>query len=152
MRKDIENELLKYGEEVNLLNKSELARRLGCSRHTVTSKIKDLDDNTHKSKRLYVSHLDDFKDLIAIKVEKYACTAKAIYFLLKDKYEYKGSYSMVSKYVSKFKKTEQIKITIRFETVPGYQAQVDWKETLNLVDKFGNEHTINIFLMILRIF
>ena len=32
MRKDIENELLKYEMEVNLLNKSELARRMNCSR------------------------------------------------------------------------------------------------------------------------
>ena len=42
MRKDIENELLKYGMEVNLLNKSELARRMNCSRQTINTKLKKL--------------------------------------------------------------------------------------------------------------
>ena len=40
MRKDIENELIKYGMEVNLLNKSELARRMNCSRQTIDAKLK----------------------------------------------------------------------------------------------------------------
>lgn len=148
MRKDIDNELLRY-EEVNLLNKSELARRLGCSRQTITTKIEKLNNNTAKSKRIYESKLDEFKDLIATKVEKYSCTSMAIYLLLKDKYGYKGSYSMVSKYVSKFKETEKVKVTIRFETVPGYQSQVDWKESLKMIDIYGVEHEINIFLIIL---
>ena len=47
-------------------------------------------------------------------------------------------------------KNEQIKkATIRFETVPGLQAQVDWKESMRLVNKYGEVFEINIFLMIL---
>ena len=42
MRKDIENELLKYGTEVNLLNKSELARRMNCSRQTINAIYKKM--------------------------------------------------------------------------------------------------------------
>ncbi|MEG2235769.1 MAG: hypothetical protein RR144_04960 [Clostridia bacterium] len=68
-----------------------------------------------------------------------------IYLLLKDIYGYIGSYSMVSKY----KQDEQVKVTIIFETVPDYQPQIDWKESLKLVDKFGVEYEINIFLIIL---
>ena len=45
MRKDIENELLKYGMEVNLLNKSELARRMNCSRQTIDAKLKKVNNN-----------------------------------------------------------------------------------------------------------
>ena len=30
----------------------------------------------------------------------------------------------------------------------GYQSQVDWKETVTLIDKYGNPYVINIFLMI----
>ena len=41
MRRDVENEILKYGLDVNLLNKAELARRMNCSRQTINSKIKD---------------------------------------------------------------------------------------------------------------
>lgn len=149
MRKDVENEILKYGLGVELVNKSELARRMGCSRQTIKSKIDKLNSLDKVSSRQYNSKLNEFKDIIQTKVEKYACSAKSIYLLLKNKYGYTGSYSLLAGYVAKFKEEEQIKVTIRFETVPGYQAQIDWKEKLTLLDKYGNECTINIFLMIL---
>lgn len=149
MRKDVENELLKYGLEVNLLNKSELARRMNCSRQTINSKLKNINSKSNKSTRIYHSKLDDFKDIIETKVEKYACSAMSIYLLLKNKYGYSGGYSSVARYVSKFKSEQKIKVTIRFETTPGYQAQVDWKEKLQLVDSSNAPYTINIFLMTL---
>ena len=40
-------------------------------------------------------------------------------------------------------------LTIRFETIKGYQSQVDWKEKLKLHDSFGKEYKINIFLIVL---
>lgn len=149
MRKDIENELLKYGMGVNLLNKSELARRMNCSRQTINSKLKKINNKSNKKKRTYTSKLDEFKDLIETKVEKYACSAMSIYILLRDKYGYTGGYSSVARYVSKFKDEQKVKVTIRFETTPGYQAQVDWKEKLSLVDSSNAPYTINIFLMTL---
>lgn len=149
MRKDIENELLKYGTEVNLLNKSELARRMNCSRQTINAKLKKVNNKTTKTKRNYTTKLDEFKDIIETKVEKYACSAMSIYLLLKDKYGYTGGYSSVARYVSNFKQEQKVKVTIRFETTPGYQAQVDWKEKLELVDSSNAVYTINIFLMTL---
>lgn len=144
MRKDIENELLKYGTEVNLLNKSELARRMNCSRQTINAKLKKVTNKTNKPKRVYTTKLDDFKDIIETKVEKYACSAMSIYLLLKDKYGYTGGYSSVARYVSNFKQEQKVKVTIRFETTPGYQAQVDWKEKLELVDS-SKHHTQLIY-------
>lgn len=149
MRKDIENELLKYGKEVNLLNKSELARRMNCSRQTINSKLKKMNNPTTKKTRIYTSKIDDFKDIIETKVEKYACSAMSIYLLLKDKYGYTGGYSSVARYVASFKTKQKVKVTIRFETTPGYQVQVDWKEKLQLVDNSNVSYTINIFLMTL---
>lgn len=149
MRKDVENEILKYGSEVNLLNKSELARRMNCSRQTISSKIKKNSNKVLKTKREYSSKLDEFKDIIETKIEKYACSAMSIYLLLKNKYGYSGGYSTVARYVSNFKQEQEVKVTIRFETTPGYQAQVDWKEKLQLVDCNNIPYTINIFLMTL---
>ncbi len=80
MRKDIENELLKYGMEVKLLNKSELARRMNCSRQTINAKLKRVDKQNTVKKRIYISKLDEFKDIIETKVEKYACSAMSIPF------------------------------------------------------------------------
>ena len=42
-----------------------------------------------------------------------------------------------------------MKATIRFETNPGLQAQVDWKESLKMMNKYGEIFEINIFLIIL---
>ena len=149
MRKDVENELLKYRWEVNLLNKSELARRMNCSRQTINSLLNKQKNFNTKEKRIYPSKLDDFKDLIETKVEKYACSAMSIYLLLKSKYGYSGGYSSVARYVSNFKNEQKVKVTIRFETTPGYQAQVDWKEKLQLVDMHNAPYTVNIFLITL---
>ncbi len=41
------------------------------------------------------------------------------------------------------------KATIRVETTPGLSAQVDWKENLKLVNKFGEVISCNIFLYVL---
>ncbi len=78
----------------------------------------------------------------------YQCSAVSIFDLISDK-GYSGSKSLVTKYV-KQKKTDLLKkATIRVETTPGLQGQVDWKESLTLVSKSGEKYTINIFLFIL---
>lgn len=78
-----------------MLNKSELARRLNCSRQTISNKLKRKDISADK--RIYEPKLDEYDELIKTKIERYACTAMSIYSLLKDKYGYTGSYSLVAK-------------------------------------------------------
>lgn len=58
-----------------------------------------------------------------------------IFNLLTIKYGYNGKYGIVRKYVSTKKKKIIKELTIRFETVKGYQFQVDWKEKLNCMIK-----------------
>ena len=147
MRKDVENEIRIIGGEI--INKSEIARRFGCSWKTVDRRINPTKYAKEKKKRTYTSKLDPYKELIITKLDTYCCSAKSIYLLLKDNYQYTGSYSLVNKFVSQHKKEETTKATIRYETIPGHQAQVDWKEQFKLIDKYGTEHIINIFLIIL---
>ena len=52
MRKDVENEILKYEREVSLLNKSELARRMNCSRQTIDSKLKKINNKEMEGLKL----------------------------------------------------------------------------------------------------
>lgn len=48
------------------------------------------------------------------------------------------------------KKPREIsKATIRFDTSPGLQAQVDWKESITMINRQGEVFEINIFLMVL---
>ena len=147
MRKDVENQINMIGGDI--VNKSEVARRLGCSWKTVDRKINPEKYSKDRKKRTYNSKLDPYRELIITKLDTYCCSAKSIYLLLQSKYGYKGSYSLINKFVSAHKKEENRKATIRYETIPGHQAQVDWKEKFKIVDKYGTEYTINIFLMIL---
>lgn len=146
MRKDIEN--IKYQfEEVNkLVNKSEIARRFGCSWNTVKKYLTQ--ESSKENNRIYNSKLDKFKGIVLDKHDNYAVNCRAIYNFIKEK-GYSGSYGLVSKFIKEHKQEELSKAIMRFETTPGLQAQVDWKENFKLINKDGKEFEIQIFLIIL---
>ena len=147
MRKDITvDNLIRGGEK---LNKSALARQYSCCWRTIDRRLNPDKYNFEKKKRTYTSKLDEFKNIIDEKIENNNVPATGIYFLLKTKYGYTGKYGIVNKYVSVKKKKIIDSLTIRFETIKGYQSQVDWKEKLKLHDIYGNEYVISIFLIVL---
>jgi len=151
MRTDIHNKLKKYTrEEHGLLNKSELARRFNCDSRTIDRylKINSGELEPKKSSRVYESFIDDYKSIIIEKVDTYSATAMAVYKFIKKK-GYEGKYSTVAAFVKKHKNVEIQKATVRFETTPGLQAQVDWKENLTMISKHGEIFKVNIFLMVL---
>ena len=151
MRGDIKD-LIEFisKEDMPMYNKAELARRYGCDPRTIDRYLK-IQSGELKPKvytREYHSKLDDYKDLIIHKVDTYGCTAMAVYKFIAKK-GYSGKYSIVANFVKKHKDEEVKRATIRFETNPGLQAQVDWKEDMTLVNRAGEKYNINIFLMVL---
>ena len=151
MRTDIHTKLKKYTrEEQGLLNKSELARRFNCDSRTIDRylKINSGELQPKKSSRVYESFIDEYKSIIIEKVDTYGATAMAVYKFIEKK-GYKGKYSTVAAFVKKYKNVEIQKATVRFETTPGLQAQVDWKENLTMISKHGEIFKVNIFLMVL---
>lgn len=151
MRVDIQTFIKQYTrEERCLLNKSELARRFNCDPRTIDRHLQiESGKLIHKkSNRKYSSVLDAYKSIIIDKVDVHGATAMAVYkFILKKGYQ--GKYSTVSAFVNSHKKDEIQKATIRFETTPGLQAQVDWKENLSMINRHGELFNINIFLIVL---
>lgn len=151
MRKDIHSKLKKYTrEEQRLLNKSELARRFNCDPRTIDRylKINSGELEPKKSSRVYESLINEYKSTIIEKVDTYGATAMAVYKFIKKK-GYEGKYSTVAAFINKHKCVEVQKATVRFETTPGLQAQVDWKENLTTISKQGEIFKVNIFLMVL---
>ena len=147
MRKDITIEhLLKGGEK---LNKSALARQYNCCWETIDRRLNPDKYKKEKKIRIYTSKLDKFKEIIDAKLEENNIPATGIYYLLKTKYNFDGKYGIVRKYVSSKKENIIKELTIRFETIKGYQSQVDWKEKLKLQDIYGNEYVVSIFLIVL---
>lgn len=147
MRKDILNEIQNLKEVKKMINKTELARRFGCSINTVNRYMKIQNTNT-KLERKCTSKLDEYKGIIIEKVDDFCANGISIYNFIKER-GYTGSYGIVSKFIKEHKQEEQNKATMRFETTPGFQAQVDWKENFKIINKDGKEFEINIFLMIL---
>ena len=100
MRKDITTEKLTLGGDK--LNKSELARQYGCCWRTIDRRLNPEKYQKEKTKRIYTSKLDEFKNIIDEKLENNNVPATGIYFLLKNKYGYKGKYGIVNIYVLLF--------------------------------------------------
>ena len=147
MRKDITVEKLMLGGEK--LNKSALARQYGCCWETIDRRLNPNKYKKESKKRIYNSKLDQYKNIIDEKIENNNIPATGIYFLLKTKYDFKGKYGIVRKYVSSKKENIINNLTIRFETIKGYQSQVDWKEKVKIHNKAGDEYIISIFLIVL---
>ena len=147
MRKDISIEKIMLGGEK--VNKSALARQYGCCWETIDRRLNPDKYKKDKEPRIYTSILDPFKNIIDEKLEKNNIPATGIYFLLKNKYNFKGKYGIVRKYVYQKKENIISNLTIRFETIKGFQSQVDWKEKMKLHDELGNEYVFSIFLIVL---
>ena len=147
MRKDISIEKIMLGGEK--VNKSALARQYGCCWETIDRRLNPDKYKKDKEPRIYTSILDPFKNIIDEKLEKNNVPATGIYFLLKNKYNFKGKYGIVRKYVYQKKENIISNLTIRFETIKGFQSQVDWKEKMKLHDELGNEYVFSIFLIVL---
>lgn len=148
MRQDVLNEIRIFlrGGEVEIVSKAAIARIMGCDPRTVKRYLNGYEPK-NKPKKQKSSKLDYFKETVISKLE-IGCTSMAIFkFIQKEGYE--GSYSLVADFVQKHKKEQFKKATIRYETAPGLQAQVDWKENLKMVSKNGELLEVNIFLMVL---
>ncbi|WP_202708633.1 IS21 family transposase [Sporosalibacterium faouarense] len=146
MRKDVANQIKLLKEDTVLLNKSELARRFNCNRRTVDKYLKEV-DSSRKSREVK-SKLDGFKEVVIDKVDNYGSNSMAVFKFIEKK-GYEGGYQTVNNFVKNHKKSEIKKATIRFDTSPGLQAQVDWKESIKMVSKLGEIFEVNIFLMVL---
>ena len=145
MRKDIYErmKIMKQGETKP--NYAEIARRWDCDYRTVKRYFEQ--DVVPTRKITKPSKLDPYRTIIKATVDL-GCTGSSIYHFIKKK-GYDGKYSILRDYVRSIKVEGEQKATIRFETNPGLQAQVDWKEGMQLINRRGEIFEINIFLMLL---
>ena len=138
-----------YLERIKLMdvkpNYSELARRFNCDRRT----IKNHFENSMKERKPQNkgSKLNDYKEIINEKVDLGANGVSIFKFI--QKRGYMGKYTILREYIKNYKGEKTKKATIRIETTPGLQAQLDWKENLKLFSKHGELFSINVFLLVL---
>ena len=144
MRLDVLNEIEIFvrGGEIGIVSKAAIAKIMGCDPRTVK---KYMEGYVPKKRRTVKkkSKLDEYKNIIETKME-IGCSSMAIFKYI-QKEGYKGSYSLVADYALKHKKEQVKKATMRYETSPGLQAQVDWKESIRMTSMSGQIYEVNIF-------
>ena len=127
-------------------NFSELARLYDVDRRTVKKYYDGYEGKAvHREKP---SKLDKHYELIKQKLSIKGANVRAVYeFILSEKDPDIGTYSNFNKYI-KSKGLKPVKTTAghpRFETAPGIQAQVDWKEDVSIPNRFGEIFTFQVF-------
>lgn len=128
---------------------AKIAREMGCDYRTVKAayvKMKSGKGN-ETSRPPKPSKLDPYKSIIQEKLELF-CSYKSIYCFIRNE-GYDGGYTILREYCRRIVGEKTRAAQMRFETDMGFQAQVDWKEQMMLVDRNGNHHVFNIFLMVM---
>jgi transposase len=95
------------------------------------------------------SKLDPYKEQIAVWLEEAPYSAERIYEKIRE-HGFTGGHSIVKDYVRGKKEQLDEKATVRFETMPGLQGQMDWAffEDHKVLEE-GREKRLYCFLLIL---
>lgn len=151
--------MLKLIMESNNLkpNYSKIARELGIDRRTVK---KYYDGYSKPVKRNKTSRIDAFKEIITELLDENCVqrfhSKRILWTYLKDNYGLDVSESNFRKYISNNEQFQEyfdgkkgrgkLKARLRFETLPGDQAQIDWKEDVEYITKDGEILNLNVFV------
>ena len=134
-----------YGMKPNF---SELAKKYGKDRHTVR-KYWEQGGKFDKKRTPKVSKYEPFREDIARKMDMPGMTIAALFqWLRAERPGFSGTYNGLKSYIRSEgfgPKPGARAPHPRFETDPGVQLQVDWKEGLRLRLKDGSEAEFNVF-------
>ena len=141
---------LAYFKMMNIKpNFSDLSRRYNVDRHTISKYYKN-GGKVIKQRKNQKSIYDDFSDEIIQLLSQPGVTKVAAYQYLCGKYPdtFHQNYSSFKSYTLR-KDIIPTKTKIvphpRFETNPGEQLQVDWKETITMTSSLGVPITFHIY-------
>lgn len=130
-------------------NYAKIARKYGCDWRTVKKYYVNKGSSPKKkSVQSIPSKIEPYKQIILTKYDNNV-PATGIYWFLVKKMDYKGSYSLITKFLREENRKRTHQAVIRFETEPGRQAQVDWKESVTFKTKSGESIKVNVFLIVL---
>lgn len=127
-------------------SKNEIARKLGVNCRTVAKYLKTGELPQYRRVNRH-SKLEPYHGMIRDWLAQENYQATRIYELLILQ-GYEGSYETVKRYVREVKEERDRIAYVRFETVPGLKAQVDFAD-FKVIEADGRETTVYSFVMVL---
>ena len=124
-----------------------IAGELGIARNTVRRYLKSPEAIRAKPRPHRASKLDPYTGYIDSRLHEGLENCVVLHRELRAR-GYDGGYSILKDYVSPRRRPRQPDATMRFETAPGEQAQVDWG-SLAYIDEAGKKRRIWVFVMTL---
>ena len=131
------------------LSERAIARMTGHTRKTVKRVLQEQGPTPFQAPDRG-SCLDDFKAYIKARHEDFDLSAVRLLAEIRP-LGYTGSLRTLRRYVQELESSIKTaaRATVRFETPPGRQGQVDWAECGSFVDEQGNSHPLYAFVFVL---
>lgn len=124
-----------------------IARQLGIARNTVLRYLRSPEAIRPQPRPLRGSKLDPYTDHIDQRLSEGLENCRVLLREIRE-LGYDGGYTTVADYVRPRRQARQPQATVRFETAPGEQGQVDWG-SFSYVDGKGRRHRVWAFVMVL---
>ena len=142
------------------INKSQIARELEVDRRTVDKYINGYTKpETRNCDDCITPFYDTIAELLSDKNQQVFYYRKVLWQYLVDNHGFTGVYCNFCHYLRKYPEFDSYfrksrpsntnKVTIRYETPIGKQAQLDWKESIPFILSSGETIDVNIFVLLL---
>lgn len=133
-----------HGKGVSI---SEIARRTGHDRKTIRKIINGPLLPEQKPKKGKKRKIDPYVPYLEQRIEAGVLNARKLYYEIVA-LGYLGKETQVGSFVQPYRKKEPSQATVRFETEPGQQAQVDWGH-FGFINHYGKRRRLYLFVMTL---
>lgn len=142
------------------INKSQIARELEVDRRTVDKYIKGYSKPASRNcNNCITPFYDIIAELLSDRNQQTFYYRKVLWQYLVDNHGYTGCYCNFAYYLRKYEEFDSYfrkkrpsntdKVTLRYETPMGKQAQLDWKESIPFLLSSGETIDVNIFVLLL---
>ncbi len=126
---------------------SEIARQTGHDRKTVRSIVHGPIQPPPQKRKAKPSKLDAFKPYLERRIREGVLNCNKLLAELRGQ-GYQGSRSLIKSFVQPYRSGPRQRATVRFETAPGQQAQVDWGY-FGFIEHHGQRRRLYAFVMTL---
>jgi len=126
---------------------SEIARITGHSRRTIRAIINGAVSPTPQKRKRRASKLDPFVPYLEKRIEEGVLNCNKLFDEIRRQ-GYQGGRSLVKNFVQPCREARRHEATVRFETLPGEQAQVDWAH-FGYIEHRGHRRKLYAFVMTL---